>query len=273
MTDLAADAGEQLENGRRPSTPRGDNLLWDFIDAEASGYGAIAAAKKAARRVDERFGVHMFDLGVATPFGNAAFVSRPIRERDLPEAISAIRSFYDERPGGPFIVFNPWSEPDAVPAGLNPVGHPPLMLRAPGGDQPTVPGFEIELARDADTIADFEQTLMEAYPVAEMLPWQRGSYLDPSVVDSECRFLVGYENGEPVATAAAFVGATVSAVELVSTRARCRGKGYGAAITAAAALAARDRPSMLIASDLGRGVYERLGYMPVFRYTLWLGIR
>ena len=30
---------------------------------------------------------------------------------------------------------------------------------------------------------------------------------------------------------------------------------------------------MLIASDLGRNVYTRLGYTSILRYTLWLGMR
>jgi hypothetical protein len=34
-----------------------------------------------------------------------------------------------------------------------------------------------------------------------------------------------------------------------------------------------DAPSMLIASDLGRPTYERMGYLPMARFTLWAGSR
>ena len=34
-------------------------------------------------------------------------------------------------------------------------------------------------------------------------------------------------------------------------------------------LADPTRPAMLIASDQGRPVYERMGYLPLFRFTLW----
>ena len=33
------------------------------------------------------------------------------------------------------------------------------------------------------------------------------------------------------------------------------------------------RPVLLVASDLGRPVYDRLGYLPLLRYTLWAGHR
>jgi hypothetical protein len=40
-----------------------------------------------------------------------------------------------------------------------------------------------------------------------------------------------------------------------------------------ATLADADAPSMLIASDLGRPTYERMGYLPMARFTLWAGSR
>jgi hypothetical protein len=33
------------------------------------------------------------------------------------------------------------------------------------------------------------------------------------------------------------------------------------------------RPAMLIASDLGQPVYERMGYVRLTRFTLWVGSR
>jgi hypothetical protein len=40
-----------------------------------------------------------------------------------------------------------------------------------------------------------------------------------------------------------------------------------------ATAASPDLPAMLISSDLGRGVYDRLGYLPLLRFTLWAGHR
>ena len=93
------------------------------------------------------------------------------------------------------------------------------------------------------------------------LRWQGEAYLDSN------------EGDEPIGTAGAWVSPAITLIELVSTRPECRGRGYGAALTAAATVVAPDQPAMLIASDDGRGVYDGLGYLPLQRHTLWLGLR
>lgn len=97
--------------------------------------------------------------------------------------------------------------------------------------------------------------------------------MGPSVLETQWRFFVGYVDDVPVATAGAYVGADITLVELVSTRPEFRGRGIGAAITAAATFAEPQQPAMLISSDDGRGVYGALGYLPLQRHTLWLGHR
>jgi hypothetical protein len=60
----------------------------------------------------------------------------------------------------------------------------------------------------------------------------------------------------------------VNHVEFVATLPDARGKGYGAAVTWAATLHAPDLPSLLIASDMGRPAYERMGYLALTRWSL-----
>lgn len=52
-----------------------------------------------------------------------------------------------------------------------------------------------------------------------------------------------------------------------------RGRGYGETMTWHATLADAEAPSMLIASDLGRPTYERMGYLTLARFTPWAGAR
>ncbi len=84
---------------------------------------------------------------------------------------------------------------------------------------------------------------------------------------------MGYLNGEPVGTASVYVGDHHLEVEYISTMLAARGRGMGRALTATATSAYPNLPAMLIASDLGRPVYERLGYRAILRYTLWAGHR
>jgi hypothetical protein len=273
MTTLAAGTEEHLENGHSPVTPTGDNLLLDYARGEAAAFGEIIDALGGHVEDVAEHGLHLRDSGRPTPFANAALLTRPVADAEVDGVVDAMRDFFGSRPGGPYMVFSPWPLADLAPYGFAPIGHPPLMLRAPGGAAPLADGLHIVRVHDVDTLADFERTLIEAYPITEMQPWERGSFLREGVLDSNWRFFVGYDGDTAVATAAAYVAPTTTIVELVSARPECRGKGYGAAITAAATLTEPDRPAMLIASDLGRNVYARLGYTPILRYTLWLGLR
>jgi GNAT superfamily N-acetyltransferase len=272
MSSLAAADHEDLEDGHRPTTPFGDNLLLDFARGHADAFGATVGAGGGRVSADVDHGIHLCDLGIGSPFGNVALVDQPVPDRSVAEVAARVQAFFAEAAGGPYLVFSPWPL-DLSAHGFVRVGHPPLMLRPAGGEAPVVVRTHVEEVTDAEQLAVFEQTLVEAYPAPEMLPWRRGSFFAPAVLDTGWRLFVGYGDGVPVATAGAFVTATTTLVELVSTRPEARGKGHGTAVTAAATLTAPDRPAMLISSDLGRPIYDRLGYLPLLRYSLWLGMR
>lgn len=273
MTTLAAPPDAALENGCLATTADGDNLVLDYARAEAAAFGALTAAIGGRLLDDEDAGLHLRDMGVGSPFGNAALITRPVADTDTEAVTGRLRAFYGEQGGGPYLVFSPWRTTDWSAHGFVRVGHPPLMFRPVRAQAPLADGLRVVQVDDADTLADFERTLIEAYPAPEMQPWVRGSMLHPVVLDSPWRFFVGYEGDQAVGTAAAFVSPAITLVELVSTRPECRGRGYGAALTAAASVVEPDQPAMLIASDDGRGVYDRLGYLPLQRHTLWLGLR
>jgi hypothetical protein len=274
MTSLAADDGEILDDGCRESTVAGDNLLLDYARADADCFAAITAAAGGRVENDAALGLRLADTAAPSPFNNTAHLTAPIGDDATPALADALRTFFSAVPGGPFLVFSPWPTGDLSRHGFHRVGHPPLMFRPP--TVPVVstnPKLRIELVETADALADYEQTIIEAYPVPEHQPWRRGSFLHPDVLDSRWRFFVGYEDDRCVATAGAWLSDTITVVEQVSVRDECRGKGYGAAITAAATHAEPGRPAMLIASDLGRSVYEQLGYLTLLRFTLYIGTR
>lgn len=275
MSDLAAGAGEELETGFGRATPAGDNLLLDYARAEADAFAAIGRARRARESVEGHLGLHMCDLGLPTPFGNTVHLTRPVAPEEAEAFSAATTRFFAGRDGGPYMVFSPWPTADLTPLGFSRVGHPPFMVRPPAEweDDPGIPDLEVVQVGDEAGLESFERVLVEAFPIAEMQPVSPREYLAPGVLNSAWRFLVGYRDGEAVATSATFVGQGVNVVEFVSVRPECRGRGFGAAITAAATRAEPELPAALISSDDGNEVYRRLGYLPLLRYTLWLGHR
>jgi GNAT superfamily N-acetyltransferase len=219
-------------------------------------------------------GLRLADTAAPSAFNNTAHLTAPVGADATAELAAALHAFFAVASGGPYLVFSPWPTGDLGRHGFHLVGHPPLMFRPPSAPvPPSHPNLRVERVETADALAHFEQTIIEAYPVPEHQPWRRGSFLHPDVLDTRWRFFVGYEGERCVATAGAWVSDTITVVEQVSVRDECRGKGYGAAITAAATHAEPSRTAMLIASDLGRPVYDQLGYITLLRFTLYVGTR
>ena len=92
---------------------------------------------------------------------------------------------------------------------------------------------------------------------------------DPALAGSLLHLRVGYADGGPVATAGAAVHHGIVEIDWVATLPGVRRLGYGAAITAAVVDVAPELPAVLIASDDGQGVYRRLGFLDLFRITMW----
>jgi ribosomal protein S18 acetylase RimI-like enzyme len=89
------------------------------------------------------------------------------------------------------------------------------------------------------------------------------------------RFYVGLLHGEPVATSALLLAAGAAGVHWVATLPRARGQGIGSAMTLAPlrdARALHHTLGVLKASEMGRGVYQRLGFQsyhffPIYRWS------
>jgi hypothetical protein len=266
---------QSLESGYGPHAPAGDNLLNTFAQAEADAFAELARGRGERILDDEEFALTMTDGGSPTPLGNIVMVRRPLLADEWPAAARRMHDFFAQSPGGPFLTFCPWPTPDVRRLGFGAVGHPPLMLRGPGPlDLPDVDGIEIRPVTDGTSAADFERALVDGFPVPELAGAPAGGLIgvDPAATPN-WRHFVAYEAGRPVASGSGYVDAHHVHVEFIATVEDVRGRGVGAAITGAATRTAPDLPAMLIASDLGRPVYERLGYVTLLRFTLWAGHR
>lgn len=165
--------------------------------------------------------------------------------------------------GRPFLLVSAAPTADLETAGLTLMGYPPFMVRpAVGGSVPRPPGVTVEEVTDPVTLGEWDRVLADGYPA----PY---SPAPPALLGGPTRFWLARIDGRPVATALSHTAHGVVSVEAVATLPDARGRGIGAAVTHAATVADPASPAVLIASDAGVGVYRRLGYLPVTRWTLW----
>ncbi|MPY95514.1 MAG: N-acetyltransferase [Acidimicrobiia bacterium] len=264
---------EELETGYGSGVPPGDNLCNDYVQGLAASFAALGRAR--GDRVEEDEVVLAADSGTGSLFGNAVVLRQPVAPAAWPALADRLHAVYAGRPGGSFLLFSAWPTPDLSGAGFGRVGHPPLMFRPAGpvAHEP-VEGLELVEVADAPTALDWERTLVHGYPEPGLQPYVPGCFLpERALAAPGWRHWVAYLDGEPVATSSAYVAPHHGRVDLISTVEAARGRGVGRAVTVAATLAAPELPAMLISSDLGRNVYDRLGYLPLCRFSLWEGHR
>jgi ribosomal protein S18 acetylase RimI-like enzyme len=87
-----------------------------------------------------------------------------------------------------------------------------------------------------------------------------------------CGLFLGTENGRPVAASRLFCAGGVAGVYHVATLPEARGRGYGTAMTLAAAHAGFDRGyryGVLFATTAGCNLYVRLGFRELFRVDVY----
>jgi hypothetical protein len=245
-----------LRNGWEADTPSADTLL-------LAGFRAMMErterwARAAGGRVAHLDRAVLADSGSGCPFVNEVLTTEPLSM----ELARRAREFFPAGRG--FVLTSPRAGEDLSPAGLTPVGHPPFMVRPAGGQAPPVPdGASVEEVVDAEGLRAWGDVVAAGFGMPPVDP-------PPALLGSAHRFWLARWEGRPVACASASTGHGVVDVEAVATLPGYRGRGLGEAVTWAAALADPGLPSVLLSSDPGRPVYERMGYLAVVRATMWM---
>jgi hypothetical protein len=183
---------------------------------------------------------------------------------DRDSVIDALRSFYPPERG--VMLFSAFPVWDLTKVGFALMGHPPFMVRPAGGELPALPdGLEIRPVDSPEEAAVFGRTIEAAYP----MPGSADAALTRAWAADELTLFNGYYGDRCVATGGTWNSEGINDVGWISAMPETRRKGVGAAITYAATFVDPSAPSVLIASDDGVGVYERMGYIRLLRLTLW----
>ncbi len=261
----------RLETGWDAETPNDDTLLRQYVAGYCEWFEAAGRAAGHRVCVTEDF----IAVDEASPewFMNEAFMLRPVLPDRAHGVADRLRAFFSGA-GADYVVFSPWPMPPNL-EGLTIEGYPPWMLRSPGGSPPpSPPELSIGEVDGTDALRDYERVLVVGFPLEALRPWHPGQALDDTMLGLDgWRMWVGRVEGEPVTVAAAGTSHGLVRVEWVATLPEARGRGYGAAVTWRATTAHPTFPAALLATDAGRPVYQRLGYVPITRFVFLRGVR
>ena len=134
--------------------------------------------------------------------------------------------------------------------------------------QPT--GFVCRRVEDWPTLQQFNDVFARANELPPTGFWLSRGLLGLSSLD----LVVGYLDGEPVATGAGSTAASLAGIWATATLPACRGKGVGTAVTRSVIDAGERsgaRVAHLWATEMGYPVYRKMGFRHVQNMACWTG--
>jgi hypothetical protein len=259
---------DRLETGYDASTPVEDTYVRRFLLNWSESNASITKSLGGHELSTERF--RAADTGRMSTYANSATLLQPLGV-DARPTLQAIEEFYRQRDGNEpreVYLFSAWPTPDLREYGWLLGGHPPVHLLPANNRRTRSPErLRIERVTTAADLRILEQIAIDGYPFHALAP---GTVFGPSLIhDSNLRFWLGKVDESPVGLAISSINHGINQVMLIVTLRHARRHGYGEALTWEAALGDSTLPAMLLSSDLGRPVYERMGFMALFRFTLW----
>lgn len=267
MTTTAAD--EHLATGWEPGAPVGDSILRRYLFCSANLFEAFARAAGGRATMSPTFAAA--DASRPSGWFNSATLLQPPDPTTFDDVVSEVEAFF--QPGtGQAHLWSAWPTPDLAGRGWCLVGHPPLLIRPPAAlvPPPWPPAVELVDVADQAGLAEWERVAIEGYPLPELLPAVAGTLADPRVLDDpRLRFSLGREQGEAVSIGALFTDCGIGCLALGVTMPRARRRGHWRAHAVHRLAAAPDAWMTGVFSDHSRSPAERLGFLPVLRFTLW----
>lgn len=200
-------------------------------------------------------------------FFNAATIT--VAQADPRGALDGIREFFGDLPFTFWLRegLDPTLADAALLAGLSVTDGPPLMVLESIEEIPPAPEG---VAIDSFVEADRREAVTASALGNGMAPHLAETFVPPGIAEHPTAGLVlGRIDGEIVTTAQWILTDDAVGIYAVSTVPEHRGRGLGAAITWAAVAEGKRRGatwSVLQASTMGLGVYERMGYEVVGQY-------
>jgi GNAT superfamily N-acetyltransferase len=243
-------------------------------DENYATWWRLWAAAIDGGEVHELNGMLMALTGGRQEWWNIAFVTA--RLEDPMETIRAAAHFFDER-RQPFVLrvregLDPAAEEAAEVLGIrynDTVPGMALSPLAPPEDPP--PGLEVWTVADRATLEEHMSISAESFGID---PDDLSSLTPMALTEQPGWFIyVGYVDGAPVTTSSLLVTGDTAGVYWVGTLEAFRGRGLGEAMTWHALSEGAKlgcTVGVLQASDMGRPIYERMGFRVVSPYRTFV---
>jgi hypothetical protein len=181
-------------------------------------------------------------------------------------------TFFGPHPGeGEYLVNDPWATLDLEPYGFTRWWTLPFMVRKSEGTARDRSDVDIREVRSKGDFEQFVHALIEGFTIPVPMSHPITPIMDERVVmDGGMRCWVAIADGLPVGTSVAYLADGVVGVYLVSVVPAMRRQGLGETLTWRAALTDPGAPSTLQASELGRPLYEQMGYVRALDCATWV---
>jgi len=227
-------------------------------------------ARACGGEVLQREGMLAVSTGLPVAMLNIAFVKKPLAD---PQAtLKEVVSFYDEK-RLPFVVrmregVDPKSEMAAAALGVPYSDTVPGMALYPvPPPRGAVQGLNIERVSDSKRLRDYQRVAAEGFGMSVEFVER---LMAPAFLEVEgFESYLGTMDDEPVAVSSVFVDGAVAGVYNVATLQSHRRRGIGEAMTWRSVARGREAGctvAVLEASEMGKPVYERMGFRVVAPY-------
>lgn len=268
---LIHEGTDHLTTGWEPALDPHDTMLRRYLAAWTAQCEAFTTSVGGATVVTDRWS--WSDAPRPTDLFTALTLLAPPPE-DPTSLFDEIEATVDAGGPGEVHLWTAWPTPVLARRGWQLVGHPPLLLRPPASMAgiPSVEGTATTTGVTSDDELDaWERTVVEGFPLGELLPHRPGTLAGPALlVDDRVTLRRGLDpTGSTVSASALFVHDGLSLFALAATRPGARGAGHWRAHAADRLRAAPDLWTAGVFSDLSRPLAEAIGFVPVQRLTLW----
>jgi hypothetical protein len=268
-TMTQSDSRVHLTTGWEPTTLLSDTLMHRFVHAYAGSLWEPVERMGGRVVHDSRFVVH--DLRRPAAFENGVTLLAPLRA-DGTAVMDAVDGHLEGGTGRVWL-WSAWPTPDLGRRGWQLSGHPPVLVR-PAGPPPPSPDSDVEVVEveDQSALDAWQDVVIRGYPLDGLQDTSGVSkrYLDDRVLDPGThRLWLGILDGRPVAAGAAHITAGMNVFAMGATLPAARGRGAWNALAARRLAACTQLPAASLFSDDSRPLAERLGFVPLHRWTLW----